>query len=291
MRDDVLLARAAERVERELERSHGAAEMRFAPAGAEGRTRVAWLHQKAPCRALFPHAEVGDPLLAVLLTTSGGLTGGDSLKLRIEAAAGARALVTTQAAEKIYRALACDCAIDVALEVGTGAWLEWLPQETILFEGARLTRKTSIAIAPGGCLLAGEMFVFGRTARGERFTHGRLHDAWRVRQAGRLVWADALHLEGDIARRLDHPAGFDRAAAYATAFYVAADAPDWLEAARRLLEDAACRAAATIVNGILLARFFGRDAQALRGDLMRFYAGMRAMVAGLPRHMPRVWMT
>ena len=291
MRDDVLLARAAEQREPQLERSHGAAEMRFAPAGAKGETRVARLHQETPCRVLFPHAEPGDPRLAVLLTTSGGLTGGDSVRLRIEAMAGARALVTTQAAEKLYRALAGDCAIDVALTVGADAWLEWLPQETILFEGARLMRKTGIAVAQGGRLLAGDMLVFGRTAHGERFTRGRLHDAWRVRQGGRLVWADALHLEGDIARQLDHPAGFDQAVAYATALYVAPDAPAWLGTARRLLEDAASRAGATVVNGILLARFLGRDAQTLRDDLMRFYAGMRAAVAGLPRHMPRVWTT
>jgi urease accessory protein len=135
------------------------------------------------------------------------------------------------------------------------------------------------------------MLVFGRTARGERFTYGRLHDAWRVRQGGRLVWADAFHLEGDVGRELAHPAGLDQAVAYATVIYVAADAPAWLATARRLLEDAASRAAATVVNGILLARFLGRDAQALRSDVMHFYAGMRAAVAGLPRRLPRVWAT
>src|SRR5258708_7924970 len=89
-------------------------------------------------------------------------------------------------------------------------------------------------IAPGGGLLAAEMIVFGRTARGERVSAGRLHDRWSVRVAGRLVWVDALRLEGDIASRLDAPAGFDGATAIATAIYVGADAASRLPPARPL---------------------------------------------------------
>jgi urease accessory protein len=250
---------------------------------------LAHLHQKTPCRVLFPRPETGDIPAAVLLTTSGGLTGGDSLRIAIEASPEAHAVVTTQAAEKIYRARDGEAAIEVALEVHPGAWLEWLPQETILFDRAHLRRRTSARVAPGGRLLAGEIVIFGRRARGERFAEGLLHDSWRVRRGGVLAWADALHLEEDIARTLDHPAGFDRAVAVATLVYVGDDASDRLDLARALLAESAGRAGATIVGGLLLVRLLGRDARLLREDFMRLCKGLRAALAGLPARMPRVW--
>jgi urease accessory protein len=291
MRDDVLLAPAPAQSERPLERCRGAAELRFAQGEAGRNSHVAHLYQQTPCRALFPRPEAGDPVTAVLLTTSGGLTGGDSLRLAIEAEAGASAVVTTQAAEKIYRSLGEDCSIDVSLAVGAGAWLEWLPQETILFDRARLVRRNAVEVAAGGRLLAVELVVFGRTAHGERFEHGKLHDAWRVKRRGRLAWADALHLEGGIAETLDHPAGFDGAVAMATVLYVAEDAPERLGTARELIEGMAFRAGATVVNGLLHVRLLGRDALALRRDVIGFCADFRAAVAGLPARLPRVWST
>lgn len=287
MRDHVQLVRTSQPPEQHLERGHGVATLRF--AAAEGRTHLADLYQKTPCRVLFPRPEPAELLSAVLLTTSGGLTGGDSLRLAIEALPEARAVVTTQAAEKIYRARDGEARINVELDVHPGAWLEWLPQETILFEGSRLRRSTEARVAPGGRLLAGEMVTFGRSARGERFTRGLLHDGWRLRRGSRLAWADALHLEGEIAAALDHPAGLDGAQAAATLLYAGDDAADWLERARALLADAASRAAATIVGGILLARLFGRDASLVRQDFIRLATGLRAAIIGLPPRMPRVW--
>ncbi len=292
MRDDVQHFGLAEiPLEQRLERCHGVAELAFARANAGRGAVLRRLYQQTPCRVLFPRAEEGDLLSAVLLTTSGGLTGGDSLALSIEALAGASASVTTQAAEKIYRSLESDARVEVALGVGEGAWLEWLPQETILFEGARLLRWNEVTLAPGGRLLAGEMLTFGRSARGERLTRGRLHDAWRVRRGGRLVWADALHLEGDMGRLIDHPAGCDGAAAVALLVYAADDAASWLDAARDLLAQASSRAAASVVNGVLLARLIGREALAVREDFAHLAKSLRAAIAGLPPRLPRVWAT
>src|SRR5215472_13997928 len=115
-----------------LERGDGAAELVFAGRGPGG--GLAHLYQHDPCRVLFPRAEPGHPPTAVLLTTSGGLTGGDRVRLSFAARDGAVATITSQAAEKIYRALDDDCRIDIGIDTGQ-AWLEWLPQETILFDG------------------------------------------------------------------------------------------------------------------------------------------------------------
>ena len=264
----------------------GAAAIGFGCRG--GVTRLDHLYQRDPLRVLFPAPAAGDPLLAVLLTTSGGLTGGDRLRLSFAARDGAAATITSQAAEKIYRALDEECRIDIAIDVGR-AWLEWLPQETILFDGARLSRRTTIDTARESRLLASEMLVFGRIARGESFASGALHDAWRITRDGRLVWADALGLEGDIAALLGRTAAFDSARAVATAVYVAADAPAHLDLARALLEPADSWAGATVVNDILLARFVGRDAASVRRDLTGYLCGLRQAAGGWPARLPRVW--
>src|SRR5215467_12211263 len=135
-----------------LQRASG--ESRVAFAVRDGATRLTDLYQRDPCRVMFPEPEPGEPPQAVLLTTSGGVTDGDTLKMAIEIGPGARAVAATQAAEKIYRAAkgGGHCSMAIAVSVGEGATLDWLPQETILFEGARLKRRTVADVAPGGAL-------------------------------------------------------------------------------------------------------------------------------------------
>jgi urease accessory protein len=268
-----------------LQRGDGAAEIVFAARG------LTHLYQRTPCRVLFPTPELGDLPVAALLTTSGGLAGGDSVSVSIAARAGARAIATTAAAEKIYRSLGPDSRVDIKLTVEDGGWLEYLPQETILFDGARLQRHCAADLAPSANLLAAEMVVFGRTARSERFTRGLLHDAWRIRVGGKLVWADALRLDGDIAAQLDAPAGFGGATAFATAIYAGRAAGDYLSSARALAEEGECRGGATLVNGILVARFLNPRADAVRRALARYIAALRNAVAGLPAALPRLWQT
>ncbi len=272
-----------------LQRGDGAAEVGYA-VGPQG-TALAHLYQRDPCRVLFPDEEPGDPPQAVFVTMSGGLADGDRLRLKVQAGAAARATATTQAAEKIYRASARaeDCAIDVTLDVAEGATLAWLPQETILFEGARLRRRTRVDVAPGARLLACEMVVLGRVASGERFTSGLLLDSWRVNRGGRLVWADALRLDG----KPPAVAGFGDATAVALALYVADNDSGQLAAGREQIERACSlapglKAGVTAVNGLLLARFLG-DPLPVRRGLASWLANMRTVCLDLPPRLPRVW--
>lgn len=267
----------------------GAAEVGFARKG--GATRLAHLYQRAPLRVLFPAPEDPAVPVAVLVNTSGGLVGGDRLAVVATVGDGAAATVTSQAAEKVYRSAGRDCRVEVDLTVGAGAWLEWLPHETILFEGARLRRRIAADLAPDGRLLAGEFLVLGRTARGERLTHGLARDAWEIRRQGRLVWADALHLAGDLARAIADPAGLAGAVAYATFVYAAADAAERIELARGLLpanDEGALRSGATIVNGVLVVRWLARDALALRAAFTAFWTAFRRRV-GVVGELPRLW--
>ncbi len=270
-------------------RADGAAEVAFARHGEV--TRLAHLYQRDPCRVLFPRPARAEPAAAVLVTTSGGVVGGDRLRFAIAAGAGARCSVTTQAAEKIYRSAGTDSRITITVDAGPGATLEWMPQETILFDGARLRRSTAIALAGDARLIAGEIAVFGRRARGERFGRGLFCESWRVRRDGRLVWADGLRLDGDVAGTLDRPAAFAGAAALASMIYAGGDAAARLAAARGWLDrlPGDLRAGASCLGEVLLIRVLGRDPQEVRSGFGEVWAALRAEALGFPAAPPRIW--
>jgi urease accessory protein len=251
----------------------------------DGRTKLKHLYQTTPLRVLFPNVARGDVPVAALTTVSGGLVGGDVMEIDVHVGPDASAMVMAQAAEKVYRSNGPDCLIDVSLEVEAGGWLEWLPQEAIVFDGARLRRQLTLKAAAGANFLAGEMLIFGRTAMGEELKHGLLRDAWSVELDGSLVWMDALHLEDDIAEKLSHPACFNGARACATAV---ASNPDHLDLARTLIADDAVEAGATVVNGLLIVRWLSVDAPALRRSFEKFWCGYRA-AEGLLAQLPRLW--
>jgi urease accessory protein len=272
------------------QRASGAARIRFVTS-ADGRTALGDLFQSAPCRALFPCSEAGDLTQVVLLTTTGGLTGGDRVRVDVEIGDRARATVTTQAAEKIYRALAAEepASIRAGLKLGVDSWGEWLAQETILFANSRLRRRFEADVASSARLLAVESVVFGRVARGERFDRGLLHDAWRIRRDGRLIWADGVHLEGDVARTRAAPFGFGTGVASATLVYVAADANHYIDDVRRVIANQGGIGTATTFDGLLVVRLIADDARCLRAAVMAIAGGIRHWAAGLPPRLPQVW--
>ena len=256
----------------------------------EGVTRLVHLYNRDPLRFLFPTPAAGDCLQAGLVTTSGGLVGGDRLSIDIKTDIGAVASISPSAAEKVYRSTGADTEMDVALRAESESWLEWLPQETILFNDSRLKRVTRIEANGDARVFAGEMLVFGRIGRGERLTRGMVRECWEVRRDGHLMWADNLHLDGDIAATIDHPAGFGGATAAATAIYVGPDSALRLADARDSLDDVdGVRSAATAVNGVVVVRFLGRDARTLRAAFGKFWAAFRNRTAKLPANLPRLW--
>ena len=202
--------------------------------------------------------------------------------------------VTASAAEKVYRSTGRTTIIKQTLSIGPGAALEFLPPETILFDGARLRRETIIDLAPGSAFLGGDIVVFGRRARGERFASGFLREVWELRRDGDLVWGDALHLEDDVGRIIDDPACFDGAAAFATMILSppAEDARSLLETARLVQSSSATtglRAGATAVSGLIIARWLAADAAVLRRAYADLACHFRSAVLGLPDRLPRVW--
>jgi urease accessory protein len=180
-------------------RAHGRVSLTLAatPRG----TRRTVTREEGSLRVRFPGACAGAPE-AVLVNTAGGIAGGDRFAIELDLEAGAELIVTTAAAEKIYRSLGPDASIDVTAQLADGAALTWLPQETILFDRARLVRTVDITLAPSSTLLFAETVVFGRTAMGETVRQGLFTDRWRVRRGERLIFAENFRLDGAIADHL-----------------------------------------------------------------------------------------
>lgn len=264
-----------------LQRSQGRAEVGV--VHADGRTRLARLFQQGCAKAILPRVH-GPVPEAVLVNTAGGVTGGDEIAWSLDAGPGAALVATTQAAERIYRSAGGAAGIRTRLALGAGAGLDWLPQETILFDGARLDRRLEIDMAADARLLALETLVLGRAAMGETLTTGALADHWRLRRAGRLVHAEALHADGDLARATAGPATLGGARALATLILAEPAATDRLEATRALLaEIPGVTAAASGKPDLLIVRFLSHDARALRTGLIRLLMRLRGTAP------PRVW--
>lgn len=279
---------------------HGIATLGFAaePPGGRSATRLIDLEQRAPLRVLFPHEPESGVLQAVLVTMGGGLLGGDVHDIAVSAGERTGVLLTTQAAEKVYRSTGADSRINLTLRAADDSWVEWMPQETILFDGCRLDRRTTIDLAAGARFFGGEILIFGRTARGESLTRGFLRDAWRIHVAGRLVWADALILDGTGTLPLAATAGFDQAVAATTLVYAGEDALQRIDSVRSMLsgletatDGSGLRLAATCVNGILVIRGLARDARRLRTAVTGVWQAFRALVAHLPPQVPRIWVS
>jgi len=252
-------------------------------------TVVERLYQDGAGKARLPREAARGLKDVTLINLAGGLTGGDVLRQRLVWEAGAQAGATTQAAEKIYRAAADDARIRTALAVGPGAWAEWLPQETILFEGAALDRRLTIELEGDGRLLAVEPLVFGRLAMGEHLRHTRLRDRLEVRVDGRRVWLDVNRLAPPVEALLDRAALGGGARAMATMLYVAADAGERLAQLRAIVDDAAVTAGVSRLGPVAVARFVAAEPFRLRGALIAALGRARAELGGWPACLPRAW--
>jgi urease accessory protein len=269
-----------------LARANGAARIELAKDDA-GRTALARLGQRSPVRVILPRAEGPDAVVA-LLNTAGGVCGGDRLEVDARLGPGARATLVGQAAEKIYRALDRPASIRTRLDVGAAASLHWAPQETLLFDGAMLERRTELQAADGARLLAAETLVFGRRAMGEIVRALHLRDDWRLFRGGRLAWADSLRLVGGGRGALDAASGLAGHEALCTLVFVGERLEEARDAVRGVLDAAPLAGGASVVNGVLVARALG-GAAAIRGALTRLLNVLRADGLGFAPALPRVW--
>ena len=252
-------------------------------AAASGKSRRARVHEAGSLRVRFPNSADTTLLEAIMVNTAGGMAGGDRFDVEIDVGAGARLCLTSAAAEKIYRSLGPDTHIGVKLAVGPGATLAWLPQETILFDRARLRRTIDLDLDSGAGALLAEGIVFGRSAMGETVACGHLFDRWRVRVGGELIFAETTRLDGGIAQHLSETAIAAEGAAIASVLKLPGD-EDAAAAIRAMQQSFIGEVGVSAWNGLALARLVAPDGAALRHDLI---AVLTTWGAGM---LPRLWL-
>jgi urease accessory protein len=239
-------------------------------------TRRARVREDGPLRVRCP-GPISDELEAVIVNTGGGVAGGDRLRLDVTVEPGARLVVTTAAAEKVYRTLEAAATIDAKLSVGAAASLAWMPQEMILFDRARLKRAIDIDLAADARLLLAEAIVFGRSGMGEAVHDGFLFDRWRLRRGGRLIHAEAMRLDGAVARKLAQPAVAKGGIALAPGDEVTA------ATIRALSDQLRGEAGVSAWNGFAIVRLCAADGGTLRHDLIAVLSALRVAL-------PRLWL-
>lgn len=254
----------------------------------DGRTRLADLRQQGCLHACFPSC-AADTHESVLVNSAGGVADGDQLGISLHAAAGARMVVSTQAAERIYRARngAAPSRITTRIEAEAGARMEYLPQETILFQGAALERTLRIDLAPDATYLGIETLIFGRAASGERVTQVHLRDRMSLYRAGRLVLQDQVIVSGNACEILGRTATANGAAVAASITYAADDAGVYLDAVRQLLAAIPANegaGGASVRDGVLVLRLVMTNGQAARAVNTQCLTALRD-----GRELPRVW--
>lgn len=253
-------------------------------ARRQGESRVVDVSERDGYKLRFPRRAA--PPEAVIINTGGGLAGGDDVVQDFTVADDAALTVTSQASERAYRALGdAVTRVDVRAEVGENAHFAWLPQETIVYDGANLARTISLDIRATSHLLLAETVVFGRTAMGETVTGGTFRDTWRIRRDGRLVFAENVRLSEATFRSMSASAISGGAHIVTTNVYVAPDAEDRLAPVRRVLAESDFECAASAWNGLLVVRGLARSGE----DVREMLAALLPAIGGPP--LPRVWRT
>lgn len=259
----------------------------------DDRSRIDRLYQQGAAKIRIPDAPWDPGIEAIIINTAGGVTGGDDLAWRAEAGAGTDLTVTTQACEKVYKADSGTAQVDVHMSVAAGATLNWLPQETILFNQADLSRTIHAEIEKDASLLLVEPVILGRRAMGETFTQGRWRDRWRIRHNGQLIHAENVHLHAPFADHLVDPAGLDGHTALATLLLVGDHAEAKLETARAMIDaqDQVVAGASHWQVGAaekLVIRMLAPDGYALRAALVPLINQL-ASSPDRETHVPKIW--
>lgn len=245
-------------------------------------TRLKDLRQSGALKLLFPRTGTPD-LQSVLINTAGGITGGDSFHIQADAEAETQLTLTTQTAERAYRAQPDQTGhLQTQLSIGQGARLDWLPQETILFQGCALQRSLHIDMAADATLLMAEPLVFGRQAMGEVLSEASFADRIEIRRNGTLTYLDALRFQGNVAAHLARPNIAAGAGAMATVVYVADDAAAYLAPIRALTADTG--GASLVHDDLLVLRLLAADSYLLRKTLIPILTLLRNAA------LPRCWM-
>jgi urease accessory protein len=239
-------------------------------------------------KALYPEGE--SVCHGIVLHPPAGIAGGDSLAIDVEVGAGAHALLTTPGAGKWYRSAGPAASLVQRIAVADGAVCEWLPQESIVFDGALGTLGTEVTLHGDAAFVGAELLCFGRTGAGERFTRGELALHTRICRDGRPVWLERGRIGGGSAL-LDSPVGLAGQPVVGTLLVAAPACDAALRDVCRDIVPSAGAGAVTLLPGLLVARYLGPACEPGRQWFTRLWGAVRPVVAGLPMCVPRIWST
>lgn len=234
---------------------------------------------------LFLPKTYSDNIEAVLVNTAGGIAEGDGFKYRVQASDKTNITITTQAAERVYGAIASRVAhLNIDLTITCGTSLHWLPQETILFNNGRLARNLTVRMDESSTLLISEITVLGRKAMKERVRHGFLSDQWRIYRRDHLIHAEAVWLDGPIEQKLASVATASEMSCFATILSVGEGVEQRATSTRAYFDTiASVRTAISAWDGKLVIRCLADEAR----DIKAAISGCIRLLSGFP--VPRVW--
>ena len=243
-------------------------------------------------KALYP--EGAAVCQAIVLHPPSGIAGGDHLAISAEVGAGAHAQLATPGAGKWYRSCGAEASQCIAFTVAEGATLEWLPQETIVFDGARARMETRVSLAANSRYIGWEILCLGRAAAGERFENGRFELFFRVDRESRPIWLERGGFDGNDAM-LSSPAGWAGATVCGTLLCAFPELPQQaaalLEACRKIIPADGANHGLSALPGILVARYLGNSSEAARLWFAELWAILRPACCGRPAVTPRIWNT
>lgn len=257
-----------------------------------GRTLLAKKRHNGPLviqKTLYPEGQ--NICHGIIIHPPGGVAGGDRLSVDVAVAAEAHVLLTTPGAGKWYKANGKQASQKLSFKLQAASKLEWLPQETIIFNSAQVLLTTEVNLAADARYAGWEIVCLGRQASGEKFTDGRLQQRIQIWRDGNLLWGEYADLHGGDAL-LDSPVGLNGCAVMAT-FIVAAGTPPAgvLEACRAVAPSDASNWGVTALPEIFAARYLGNSAPAAREYFETLWAILRPWYASTEASRPRIWST
>ncbi|MCW6037864.1 urease accessory protein UreD [Spirulina subsalsa FACHB-351] len=263
-----------------------------------GATQIKYQHNQAPLKVQRPFYPEGPQIChTVALHTAGGIVGGDQLTQRVELQPDSQVLITTAAAQKIYGSQGETAKNRLDLELGRGAYLEWLPQESIVFEGAEYRQELRVNLDPEATFCTWEITRFGRTARGERFLRGNWRSHTEIWQGGKPLWIDRQWLPGSL-ETVESPHALAGCPIVASFLWLGTPIdPEHLAALRDLWSPSphSWVGLTQTQNQGLYCRYRGRSTQEVKGGFMRLWHYLRGLSGGSGNSMPsrplipRVW--
>ncbi len=267
---------------------HGSLDLVFAQR--HGATQLIHSQNQAPLKVQRPFYPEGPVCHSVVLHTAGGVVGGDRLSCNFHLEPNAQALITTATAGKIYRSNELEARQDIQMQVAAGACLEWLPQETIVFNGAIYRQNLRVELAPKANWLGWEITRFGRSARGERFLQGQWRSHTEIWQQGRPLWIDRQWLKGG-EEMLNSPHGLAGQPVIGSLIWIGAISPEIVAQARTLWQSELRQGEAGVTCSIggLLCRYRGASTTEVRNWFVQVWQLLRLSYLGRPICKPRVW--